>query len=144
MNDLLLIMRYEIIGDWLNYDAKMRRVHWSLGISYPQPSTHEAISAHSGIALSTVKDKVHYMARQGVVHRVRRGWKLTELGRIWFEKVQSEMFRVACGGVHFDRGILNQIRGIKDAHKLDFQSLENEVFLPVIAGENKLNADFRL
>lgn len=143
MDDLILMTRYEILGDWLNYDAKMRRVHWSLAESHPHAITHDALAAASGVALSTVKDKVTYMRRQGVIKRGKGGWVFTDRGHSWFERFHAEMTRVAHGGVRFSKELLDEIVAIQDADKIDFEHLRKHVFFPVLGLDLSQKAEIR-
>lgn len=143
MDELRLWTRYEILGDWLNYDAKMRRVHWSLAESHPQPATHEALAIASGVALSTVKDKVAYMRAQGVIERGKGGWVFSDVGYSWFQRFHAEMLRVAYGGVYFSKCLLDEIISIQDADKINFSQLRSHAFFPVIDIDPGQKAGFR-
>lgn len=132
------LLRYEIIADALNYDARMRRVHWALALSHPEPASAESLAAASGVPASTAKDKLRYMKRQGVVMWSPAGWEFTDLGLKWLDDVHAEMERVARGGARFSEGLLTQIEGIRDAQYVNFGLLRELIFWPLLSETNKI------
>lgn len=141
MASITLLLRYEIIADALNYDARMRRVHWTLALAHPNPTSADGLSHASGVAISTVKDKMRYMRRQGVVELRPGGWVFTEVGYKWFHEFHQEMMRVAKGGVRFSPELLMQISTIADAKQIDFEFLEVTVFRPLIEKNNVISVE---
>ncbi|MFC3615126.1 hypothetical protein ACFORG_15280 [Lutimaribacter marinistellae] len=130
-NRLRLWRRWQITFDWFNYTPPIQRVHQALMI-HQGPWSTWGLSAYTNIPQTSVRRVLRELDKgKSIVHE-KNGVMLNELGLAYAINFTNILIPYVRGGCHLDKNLLTLLKQGPNNEAMNWEMLENHVWLPVI------------
>ncbi len=128
---LRLWRRWQITFDWFNYPPPMQRVHQALLI-HPGPWSTRALSTYTNVSQTSVRRCLKDLdLGHSLVHE-ENGVMLSDLAIGYAVNFSRILVPNVRGGCHLDRNLLHLLRKGPNNEAMNWDMLENHVWMPVI------------